>query len=183
MTEAAVAETGIVDQEPALGAARRRKKPPKKPNLGVTPVETPSAKDAAKETKLLGHLHDSKGKSSKKKEAISNEKTFMLDYTDTRGYHWGGSFTSKILTIRQRTIVGLTRARLAGGIAPEHLDEGTLSLLEMQAHLAVCLSDAPDWAEDLAEFHDLGVLASIYKEVALHESTFWGADTEGDSEG
>ena len=56
------------------------------------------------------------------------------------------------------------------------VDAATLNLLEMQAHLAVALDDAPPWASDLGELYDVGVVAAIYREVASHEARFWGTD-------
>jgi hypothetical protein len=65
---------------------------------------------------------------------------------------------------------------MAGGISLEGIDETTLSLMEMQAHLALAIDKAPKWADDLSVIRDIGVLTSIYSEVASHEATFWGSD-------
>ena len=157
-------------QEASIGAGRGKSIV----DIGVDPVKVPdSPKEAVKESRLLGPVNDNKGKGS----IVEETKTFQLDYTDQRGYHWGGTFTNHILTIKERTVVGLTRSRLAGGLPPEQLDETTLSLLEMQAHLAVSLDLAPEWASDLTQFRDIGVLAAIYGEVASHEAQFWGTDS------
>lgn len=157
-------------QEASIGAGRGKKAV----DIGVDLVEVPeSAKEAVNESKLLGHLNDGKGKDS----IVEETKTFQLTYTDQRGFHWGGTFTNHILTIKERTIVGLTRSRMSGGLPPEQLDETTLSLLEMQAHLAVSLDLAPEWASDLTKFRDIGLLAAIYGEVASHEAQFWGTIT------
>lgn len=174
-----------------IGAERRRKNPPKKPKLkskanggngtttGLKPVDAPTAGEAAKEVKKSGPDNDAKSADG----TVEATKTFVLDYTDGRGYHWSGSFTSHILTIRERATVGLTRSRMAGGVAAAALDETTGMLLEMQAHLAVSLSATPEWAENLDEVRDVGVLAAIYKEVVSHEATFWGTGSETGSEG
>lgn len=169
MSESLLAEV----EDLGIGAKRRRST--KKSNIGIEPVKVPkTAKLAVKETKLAGYLNDAKGKDG----AVEETHTFTLDYTDQRGYHWSGNFKTHVLSIKERTIVGLTRARLSGGVHPDQLDVTTLSLLEMQAHLAVSLDEHPDWAEDLSSFNDVGVIASIYEEVASHEARFWGADTE-----
>ena len=153
-----------------IGAVKRqRKKPPTK----VEPVEAITAKEAAKETKPVGHQNDSKGCNNSE-----STKTFDLDYTDNRGFHWSGSFTTHILTIGERASVGLTRSRMCGGVAIDAIDETTLSMLEMQAHLAVCLDLFPSWADDLSQIRDVGVLAAIYGEVAEHEATFWQPKSE-----
>ena len=160
------------EAEQGIGAGRGKPKTPV--NIGIEPVAIPdSPKEAVQESKLPGDLNDHKGVDS----LVESTKTFTLDYTDQRGYHWGGTFKTHILTIKERTVVGLTRARLSGGVPPESLDSTTISILEIQAHLAVSLDDAPDWADNLVEFRDIGVLAEIYKEVASHEAQFWGTAT------
>ena len=44
---------------------------------------------------------------------------------------------------------------------------------------SIAIDEAPAWADDLSSIRDIGVLTAIYKEVAEHEATFWGAGTEG----
>lgn len=153
-------------EDEGIGANKRRKKPPTK----VKAASLTSAKDAV--VKTLGPANDSKGMSG-----TDAAKTFQLDYTDNRGFHWSGEFTIHVLTIGERTRVGLTRSQMAGGISLEGIDETTLSLMEMQAHLALAIDKAPAWADDLSQIRDIGVLTSIYSEVASHEATFWGTDS------
>jgi len=147
-----------------IGATARRKKKV----TDIDPVEPPTMEAAAKA--IDGPSNDSQGVGG-----VGPDHLFALDYTDSRGHVWRGEFRCRALTIRDRVQVGLTRARLAGGLSPAVLDGDTLDLLEMQAHLAVVLEEGPDWAEKLSDFHDVGLIAAIYKEVSEHEARFWGA--------
>jgi len=164
-----------------IGAAGRkaRKTPPKKKGgnaVGVEaatlPPETVAVVDA-----VMGHLNDDKGVGD-----VTDTYTFELDYEDQRGYHWQGSFTTHVLTIRERAAVGMTRAKMLGGMQASTLDQQTLNIFEMQAHLAISLQEAPDWAQELPHLRDVGVLVAIYAEVASHEARFWGVESSGSSE-
>ena len=100
--------------------------------------------------------------------------TFSLDYTDAHGKTWAGSFTTKILSIGERQLVGALRARMSGGAQVESLDALTVEINLMLAHLAYSLTDKPKWADNLAELEDVGVVQAIYSEVASHEAYFLG---------
>jgi hypothetical protein len=106
---------------------------------------------------------------------VGPEHSFNLDHTDDRGQRWTGAFRCHVLTIRERTQVGIVRSRLSLGTSPLLLDPSTIDLLEMQAHLAVALDTKPDWANDFGDLHDPSVLIAVYKEVASHEARFHGA--------
>jgi hypothetical protein len=110
------------------------------------------------------------------KDVVGPEHTFAVDHTDDRGTRWSGTFRCHVLTIRERTQVGIVRSRLSLGTSPLLLDPTTIDLLEMQAHLAVALDAKPDWADDFGNLHDPGVLIAVYKEVASHEARFHGTD-------
>ena len=103
---------------------------------------------------------------------------FDLDYVDARKRRWTGTFKFRALSVREKLQVGLTRARLAGGLSPASLDPGTNQILEVLAHLAVALVETPEWAKDLSKVHDEGVLATLYEEAARHERRFHGAVDE-----
>ena len=151
----------------AIGASKRK---PVKPATGIEPQEQPSPAETAKTAKAKrGDLNDDKGANG-----VDSETTFDLDYTDRRGHHWSGSFDTHILTINEQVQVGATRARLAGGLSPDMLDQATLDVLEMQAHLAVAITRSPEWAKELHNFRDIWLLRAIYKEVLTHEQSFWG---------
>ena len=148
----------------SIGPSARRRKSKTGPEVPVTPT----AEQAVTQT---GPDNDKVGA-----DGCGPEHTFTLDYTDARGRKWSGEFRCHVLTIRERAQVGLVRSQLCAGMAPLGLDASTLDLLEMQAHLAVALDTAPDWASDLGSLHDPAVLAAIYGEVASHEARFHGAD-------
>tara|TARA_R110002020_G_scaffold194133_19_gene394782 strand:+ start:4725 stop:5240 length:516 start_codon:yes stop_codon:yes gene_type:complete len=150
-------------------AARKRKRkasPPKTKTSSKTGLEVIEPGDTA--AVVLGHENDNVGTNG-----LTAEHTFELDHTDSRGYVWRGRFRCHILNIRERAAVGLTRSRLTANTPAEVIDSATLNLLEMQAHLAVAIDDAPDWASDLGTLYDVGVVAAIYREVASHEAGFW----------
>lgn len=150
-------------------AARKRKRkasPPKTKTNSQTGLEVIEPGDATAVT--LGPANDDTGANG-----LTAKHTFELNHTDSRGYVWKGRFCCHILNIRERAAVGLTRSRLTANTPAEVIDAATLNLLEMQAHLAVALDEAPDWASDLGELYDVGVVAAIYREVASHEAGFW----------
>ena len=103
--------------------------------------------------------------------------SFHFDWVDGRGKHWVGDFTNTILTIRERQMLGVMRARLSGGSAYEALDPLTNEINYIISHLAFSLGDEkgrPEWARDLREVHDVALLQALYAEVASHEATFFG---------
>jgi len=102
------------------------------------------------------------------------ECTFEFNWKDGRGKIWKGRFTNKVLSIRDRQLVGIMRSNLAAGISPSNLDAYTGEINLMIAHLAVSLTERPKWAEDLLVLNDVRLLQELYMEVANHESTFLG---------
>ena len=100
--------------------------------------------------------------------------TFQLDYKDARGKVWKGQFTTKILSIHERSQVGAMRAMLSAGQPLQSLDAMTVELNLMVAHMAFSLTEKPKWAENLRTLEDPGVLQAIYTEVDSHESYFLG---------
>ena len=157
---------GVQTEYEPVGGAKRRS------TTGVTPEPIVAVEDAQKSVQgLPGQDHDNEGVNG-----VKPEHAFSLDYTDPRGHKWTGSFRCHVLTIDERTQVGLTRARLLNGVAPILLDGETLDILEMRAHLAVALDEGPEWAERIGKFRDVNVLGAIYREVRNHETIFWGAE-------
>ena len=158
----------------SIGPAARRSK---KSKTGIPVPDVPTAEEAVQV--LSGPPSDKLGADG----VVEPEYEFELDYKCVRGRVWKGAFKCHVLTIRERAQVGLIRSQMAAGMAPLSMDGSTIDLLEMQAHLAVALDEAPEWASDLGGLHDPSVLGAIYKEVASHEARFWGADSNEDSEG
>lgn len=149
--------------EAGIGPAAR------KPATDVTPVLPPSPAEAAAAVKAVeGPKNDDRSAAG-----IPAEHEFDLSYTDARGFLWAGHFKCHVLSIKERAAVGLTRARMCGGLSPAQVDDITLQLLEMQAWLALALDDAPPWVKKLGEFRDSSVLGKIYEEVLAHEDRFW----------
>jgi hypothetical protein len=149
-----------------IGAEKRR-------NVTDTKVvEAPTVSEArARATAKPGPTNDDTGA-----DGLPAAFEFDLDYTDRRGRVWSGHFQAHVLGIQEKITVGLTRANMSGGLAPEALDIQTFNLLEMQAHLSVALDDAPKWARNMSKIRDVNVLHAVYKEVASYEAKFHGAD-------
>lgn len=104
--------------------------------------------------------------------------TFTLQHRDARNKLWEGTFTTKILTVGERQLVGVMRSRYQGGAPLESLDASTADINMKLAHLSYSLVNFPKWAEKLRELKDPGVIDAIYREVASHEAFFlgWGMD-------
>lgn len=110
-------------------------------------------------------------------DGVGPEWSFNLDHTDSRGRIWTGEFKAHVLTTRDRMTVGLTKARLSMGVPYDLLDPVTRNLLEVLAHLEVCLDARPPWAGDLTAIYDQGVLGAMYEEVVKYEARFHGPGT------
>jgi len=147
-----------------IGARKRRS------TTDVEPAEMPDV-GAVLDQVISGPGHDDRGAGG-----LPDKNEFQLEFTDSRGHQWKGAFRHHVLSSKELTQVGLTRARLSGGIPPTSLDPLTNDLLEMRAHLAVALDEAPEWARDLGSIRGHGLLSAIYGEVASYEARFWGAD-------
>ena len=102
------------------------------------------------------------------------EYTFQFNWEDGQGKVWKGEFTNKMISIRERQLVGIMRARLAGGVPLEALDDLTAEINLIIAHLTFSLTKRPDWASDLQELDDIRIIQEIYGEVLAHEGTFLG---------
>lgn len=102
------------------------------------------------------------------------EYTFKLNYTDGRGKVWNGEFTNKILSIKERQLVGALRSQYSGGLPVESLDALTVEMNLMLAHMAYSLTAKPKWADNLRDLEDVALVQAIYGEVASHEAIFFG---------
>lgn len=105
---------------------------------------------------------------------LEREYTWQFSWKDGRGRVWSGQFGNKVLSVRDRQMVGILRARLGAGVPVESLDGMTTEINLMIAHLTYSLTERPAWAKDLAALEDVRVLQEIYMEVADHEATFLG---------
>jgi len=116
------------------------------------------------------------------------EYRFEFEHVDSRGKRWVGSFVNKILTLKQRRQMKITKAQLGGGLSVAALDADVWEQNEMIAHLAISLDHGakgfPDWAKSLEDLHDISVIEALYAEVVSHETRFFrrAADTEESSQ-
>ena len=111
-------------------------------------------------------------------EDPKDAKVFVFDfeYKDARGKVWAGKFTNHILTVRQKRLLKVTKAKLSGGVSVASLDVDIWQLNEMLAHLMLSLDQQapgfPSWARDLEELFDEQIIERLYEEVASHEARF-----------
>lgn len=91
-----------------------------------------------------------------------------------------GSFTSKILTLRDQALVSKHRAYLNGDIV-QHLDLQTLRLHQMISYLKYALVEVPKWwrEADLGyELLDMNVIEVVYNKTLDFEDQWmkviWG---------
>lgn len=112
--------------------------------------------------------------------------TFAVDIASSDGQRYVGTFTSKKLTIRDITQLGVRRTQLCGGMKfdPDNpgqgLDAETYNLNSMIAHLELALTVSPDWW-DFDKLTDLEVLSQVYQEVVSFENNFPGPGRRGHS--
>jgi hypothetical protein len=102
--------------------------------------------------------------------------TFNIDVlTDRRRYT--GTFTTKKLSIRDLTQLGVRKVQLNGGLhydatnPGKGIDYATDELNSMVAHMGLAITTAPDWW-NLDDLVDLSVLVTVYDEVISFENTF-----------
>jgi hypothetical protein len=113
--------------------------------------------------------------------------TFSVEINSDDGQRYVGTFTSKKLTIRDITQLGVRRTQLCGGLTfspetPGHgIDADTYNLNSMVAHLELAVVDAPDWW-DFDKITDLTVMSEVYKEVVSFENNFPGRGHGGGSQ-
>jgi hypothetical protein len=104
------------------------------------------------------------------------EYTFEFKWADGRDRVWEGTFTNHVLSVKERSMVGVMRARLSGGQPYDALDPLTQEINLMISHMTFSLAekDRSGWAKDLREIENLQLLQALYGEVVKHESTFFG---------
>jgi hypothetical protein len=152
----------------------------------ITGAEIPEIPSTVEAAQAARAMHESGPKMDDTgADGILPEHQFDLDFIDNRGRRWAGRFACHVLTVRERIQVGLVRSRLSGGISPHALDVFTSNLVEILAHLAVALDNAPPWAKggQLEQIRAVEVLQAIYEEVAKHETRFHGPGAGRTGEG
>jgi hypothetical protein len=111
-----------------------------------------------------------------------NQKTFTIKYKSPEGEVHEGTFTTKRLSIKDRSQIGMRKSQLAGGMycvrnddgipTGQGIDEETDYLNGMIAHLETALIRKPAWF-DLNEVADLGLVRDVYERVWDFESSFF----------
>ena len=114
--------------------------------------------------------------------------TFNVDfYSEASQRRYAGTFTTKKLTIRDMTRVGVRKVQLCGGLSydPVHpgqgLDFATFQINGMIAHLEIALTEYPKWW-NMDELTDIEVMSKVFEEVIAFENNFPGrgsASAEG----
>ena len=102
-------------------------------------------------------------------EPVKFTKTFHVDYMDPdTGVHQVGTFVASRATIGMLAEIGVTTARLNGGVEP---DSQTRFLNSMRAYCAVVLTTTPPWW-DLDTSYDFQLLATVYDYTFAWEGSF-----------
>ena len=121
----------------------------------------------------VGEKESLKKEIQKDDPKMKTKYAFSINWTDGQGKVWKGDFINKILSIRDRQMVGVMRARLGNALPSESLDILTQELNLMIAHLMFSLEAKPDWAEDLRDLQHVELLQNVYMEVMAHEAMFF----------
>lgn len=116
-------------------------------------------------------------KQAKRDPKMDKHYAFSINWEDGQGHLWKGDFVNKILSIRERQMVGVMRARLGNALPADALDPLTQEINLMVAHLSFSLEEKPEWAEDLFTLEHIALLQTIYMEVMAHEGMFLGRET------
>ena len=124
--------------------------------------------------------------------ANPHQKTFVVKYKTSEGQILEGQFTTKRLSIMDRSTMGVRKSQLCGGMycvtddkgkaTGQGIDENVDYLNTMIAHLEVALVQKPQWF-DLEEIDEMGVLQEVYNEVVSFAVSFFRPDDGGDSQG
>jgi len=108
--------------------------------------------------------------------------TFYIKHTLDTGEHVEGQFTTKRLTVKDRSRQGVYRSQISGNMycvrddfgrpTGQGIDEDTDMLNSMISLLEISLIQKPDWW-DLEQIEDMGLLGKVYDKVLTHENSFF----------
>jgi len=119
----------------------------------------------------------------------SLKHTFTVDfYSEASQRRYAGTFTTKKLSVRDMTQVGVRKVQLCGGLhfdpdrPGQGLDFATFQINGMIAHLEIALLEYPNWW-NLDELTDLEILSNVYEEVIAFENNFPGRGKDSAAEG
>lgn len=111
------------------------------------------------------------------RQKLKEEEEYTFEFkwqASPRSKVWKGTFTNKVPDLNTQRLIGLMRARLAGGVPFDSLDPLTNELLLIYSHLAYSLTQKPVWFAEVGKLKDIRLLQELYLEVASHEATFLG---------
>jgi hypothetical protein len=104
--------------------------------------------------------------------------TFTFDfYSEASERRYTGAFTTKKLSIKDMTLVGVRKVQLSGGMSFNPLQPGqgidfaTFQINGMIAHLEVALTETPKWF-NLDELIDIEIMSKVFEEVIAFENNF-----------
>ncbi len=117
-------------------------------------------------------------------EAIDSAKMaekyrFSIDHTSEGGRRYRGEFVNRILSIGDRRLVGIMRARQSAGVAVESLTLEEFHVINYSCWVTLSLEERPDWFTDMDKLLDPSAFNAVIKEVMAHEATFHGAKESG----
>ena len=102
-----------------------------------------------------------------------NPYTFQLDWTDTRGKKWQGSFTVHYPTPMDLMRAGVMQARMNGSTPRDALDPLTDEIAFIVSRLSYCLDKRPTWFKDPTAIIDgVPLLQAVYERVLDFEQFF-----------
>lgn len=140
----------------------------------------PDLSDIAAEIKAPETPEPASGPDPRENESWS----FQLSFADPSGRKFEGEFTNKILTVGERTRVGLICARLRNNVPAAALEAEVAALTSALAHLEISLVKRPKWAEKLDKLVSPFVVFELWDRARGHEDYYFRhGTTEGGGEG
>lgn len=120
----------------------------------------------------------------------AKQKVFNINHKLETGEVKEGQFTTKKLSIMDRSKIGVRKSQLSGGMytvrddqgnpTGQGLDEDTDFLNHMISHLEVALIQKPIWF-DLNNIDDADLVRKVFKEVIDFEASFRRPGNTSDS--
>lgn len=125
------------------------------------------------EKRALAEAAEQKATAGAVKDYDKDPYTFVVEFEDDFGRVERGEFTCHILTLAERSEVGLLRAQMAGGLPYESLDPETRDINRMIAHMTHCFDSAPTWfkqgvLKNATEKNGF-LLSKVWAEVEAHQ--------------
>lgn len=117
-------------------------------------------------------------------EAIDSPKMaekyrFTVDHEAAGGRRYKGEFVNRILSIGDRRLVGIMRARQSAGVAVESLTLEEFQTINYSCWVTLSLEEKPEWFADPDKLLDPSAFFAVVQEVTAHEATFHGSKEPG----